>query len=343
MFSLKRKKKEEDDDEEEGEEKAKEKKTRRGPKKKEEKKPWGRGERYLVFGVLIGTVIVSLVLALYARSWKWPGLPRIKLPENAFEETFVLEGNPAPEKLSKTVKESFDLVTKEASGVYGLYVIDLYTDTSFGESEDEEFQAASLIKLPLMSAVYEASEKRRLDLDETYTLQETDKIAGAGSLYYQPAGTQVTYRELIELMGKQSDNTAFNIMLNTYGRKKLQDYIDEIGMRGTSYETNTTTPRDIGLYFRKLWEGKLVSAEDRDELLGDLTDTAFEEWLAAGIPDDVQIAHKFGLETHVVNDAGIVLAPKPYVLVVLSKGAVESEAKEIIPQIASSVHEQLGR
>ena len=72
-----------------------------------------------------------------------------------------------------------------------------------------------------------------------------------------------------------------------------------------------------------------------------MTDTIYESWIAEGVPDSVDVAHKFGRETHVVNDAGIVITQRPFVLVVLSKGVVEREADKIIPEIAEMVYSKM--
>lgn len=346
MFLPRRKKKDDDEDTNDNENsktpndgKVTKRKER---KKKEPPKPWGRGERMIVFGVLGGTVIASLMLAMYARSWKWPGLPRISIPTDMFDETIVLEGKPAPTNLSKDSVDAFNQATLDASGVYGLYVIDLFSGTSFGISENEPFQAASLIKLPVIAAMYDQAEKHKIDLDENHILTDAEKIGGSGTLYSKPAGTTITYRELLNLMGKQSDNTAFNIVRNYLGDDFVQAYTKEIGMRDTDLETNMTTPRDIGLYFQKLWEGRLINDEDKQAILDSLTDTAYENWLRAGFPDDVVVAHKYGREVHVVNDAGIVLTSKPYVVVIMSKGVVETEADELFPKLAKIIYEHHG-
>jgi hypothetical protein len=42
---------------------------------------------------------------------------------------------------------------------------------------------------------------------------------------------------------------------------------------------------------------------------------------------------------HVVNDAGIVFAAKPFVLVLMSDGAIETEADSVIPAVAREIYE----
>ena len=345
MVSLRRKPKKEDppsSQNETSEGQAKRDNKKNTKKKKEPPKPWGKAERYLVFGTLIGTIVISFVLALYARSWKWPGLPRLSLPDEAFEETFVLEGAELDEVQEKNLTKEINNITRDLSGVYGVYVIDLVSGATFGMNENEQFQAASLIKLPVMSMIYEESEKRKVSMEEVYALREEDKVGGSGSLYFKEAGEEYTYRELVGLMGKQSDNTAFNVIVGVLGEGEVQNYIEEIGMRNTSILTNMTTPKDVGSYFRKLWNNRLLEQENSQEVLESLTETIYEDWLVAGVPESVEVSHKFGRELHVVNDAGIVRGKNPYVLVVMSKGIVESEADEALVEISSAVFSSFG-
>jgi beta-lactamase class A len=184
--------------------------------------------------------------------------------------------------------------------------------------------------------MYSEADAGNVDLDSTYVLENADKVGGSGSMTYQPAGAEYTYRELLELMGQQSDNTAFNVCRNLLGEELIGSYIKSIGMTNTSLADNTTTPRDIGIYFKKLWGGKLVNKSDRDDILESLTDTIYEEYIPAGIPD-LRVAHKFGKEVNVTNDAGIVFAAHPFVIVIMSKGIVDAEGAKIIPELAALV------
>jgi beta-lactamase class A len=321
-------------DEEELEKEAIPKSRRR--RKKEAPKPWGKTERFLVLGVLVSTIAIAALLALNAREWKLPGLPRLSLPKGVFEQTYVFEGK-RPARDRGAIVDEFSKLTQDTSGVYGLYVISLNSDERYGVNEDEPFQAASLMKLPVMAAMYSEHEKGNVGLDDIYTLRNEDKVGGSGGVFYQEAGTKYSYRELVSAMGQQSDNTAFNIAVQLLGEEFIQEYIKEVGMGSTSYEQNQTTPRDVGTFFKSLWQMKIVERASRDEILKSLTGTIYEDHLAAGITD-VRVAHKFGREVHVVNDAGIVFDENPYVLIIMSKGVVEAEADKLIPELAASVN-----
>ena len=139
-------------------------------------------------------------------------------------------------------------------------------------------------------------------------------------------------------MGKQSDNTAYKIMINKIGEEKIIAVIREIGMEDTNFDENETTPTDIGKFFQKLMGG-LLSRKNRDELIDFLSETVYDDLLAAGIPDDIEVAHKYGREVHVVNDAGIVFSDDPFAVVIMTKGVVEREADEIFPELSRIIYE----
>jgi len=310
-------------------------------KRKEPSKPWGKKERLLVFLFLILTVGLSAFLALQSRNWKLPGFPRLKIPEFTIpffgEETIIIEGNKIDqEKREKAISE-FGEKTKSLSGVYGLYVLRLSNGTGYGVNENETFTAASLIKLPVIFALYKESEEGNLDLNTKYSLKRSDKVSGSGSLFGKPDGFVLTYREVARLMGKQSDNTAYRIALNILGEKKVNDVINELGMVNTSLSENETTPKDVGTFFDRLWNGNLISDESRDEIIENLTDTIYEDHLAAGIPKDIKVSHKYGREVHIVNDAGIVFSDDPFIVVIMSKGVVEKEADLVIPELSATI------
>jgi hypothetical protein len=328
MSIFDKKKKDEDYEEEEFDEyedapkkkKFKDLKPENKKKRKEPIKPWGKKERLLILIVFLVTIFTAAILSLSARNFKLPGLPRISLPSfNWGEETIVIEGNKeGREKANKTLS-FFEETTKKLSGLYALYVIRLADGTDYGVNENETMQAASLIKLPLMTFVFGKAEAGEIDLDEV------------------PAGGKSTYRELLAAMGKRSDNSAQVLLVKTFGEAAVEEYIDEIGMENTSLADNETTPYDIGIFFEKLWQEELVSKESRDEILDNMTNTIYEDWIARDI--SVKVAHKYGREVHVVSDAGIIFSEKPFILVLMTDGAIEGEADEVLPTLAKRIYE----
>lgn len=315
-------------------------KDKKERKKRFEIKPWTRTERFFVVGVFLVTVLTSGVLALSSRDWKLPNLPRLslELPSILPSETTIIEkgttGNTKEDVVAK-----FNELTNPLSGVYGFFVIDMTTGSYYGANEKETFEAASLNKLPVMLAMYKGAEEGTVNLSTQYILKDSDKIQGSGSLSGKPAGTKLTFKDLVIAMGHESDNTAFGISKRILTEEKIIEVMKQINMPSSLITDDESTPYDIGFFFKTLLDAKLVSRETRDEILGNLTGTIYENWIAKDMP--VPVAHKFGTLAHVRNDGGVVMATKPYVLVVMTKGIVESDADEVIPLFSKQVYNLL--
>lgn len=316
------------------------KKVRRR-KTKEVKKPWGKAERILVLVFLLSTMSISAFLALRSRNKIIFPKPSINIPhiEVKGESTIVIENKMPQEKIDKAKSQIISTISN-LNGTYGVISEDLNGSYTFGISENEQFEGASLFKLPLAIAVYEDSDSGKLNLDDTYVLNDSDKMPGAGVLVGLPGGTGVSYRDILKALLNNSDNTAFNILYSKVGENKVQEVIDQIGMSSTSYSGSVTTPADIALLFKKLMSGQLISSTSRGEMLGFLTKTDYESILPSAFPQ-LKVAHKFGEEVGTINDGGIVFAPKPFIIVVMSKDIDKVEATDAIPKIAQIIYANL--
>lgn len=299
-------------------------------KKKVEKKERVGDGRKAIVALFVVTVLVSLLFYLQAevpRIWEKITAPQIisNLPEK-FDPSSVLD--------------QIDDLTENLLGTYGIYVYRFEDKLDYGLNEEKVFPAASLIKLPLMIAIYQQAERGKIDLETKYILQEKDKVKGAGILQSKPAGTGFTYRQLIEFMAQYSDNTAFKVMRRIIGDEAINKTIADLGMKKTSLAKNETTPQDIGILFKKLYQEKIINNEHRDELLRFLTKTGFEDRIPKGVPPEVRVAHKIGTEIGAYSDAGIIFADPPaggFVLVIMTKNASESEALDVLPKITQVV------
>lgn len=279
--------------------------------RKEPIKPWGTKERLIVLIILLVTVLTSGVLALSARNFKLPKLPQFKISEisklNPFREQIIIVGNMgskvSQEKIENT-ERLFREATNDYSGIYAFYIYDLNGDYYYGLNHREVMQAASLIKLPVM-----------------YMAMRDDKD-----------------KALIEAMGKRSDNGAFIKMVNTLEKENVNRNISDLGMVKTSLSENLTTPEEIGLFFKKLYKNELLDDQKTKELEEYMTDTIFEDWLRPGIPSEIKLVHKYGREAHVISDAGIVMSDKPFVIVIMTDGIIESEATELFTQLSQLLY-----
>lgn len=290
------------------------------------------GGVFLLILFLIGVAILSRELPVLSKK-----INQSELILSERREEVTPTATPAPKYFAE--KEKVLETIRILRGKYGVWFEDLETGGFFEINGREKMTAASLIKLPVMLALYREAEAGRINLDEVYQLKAEDKVGGGGSLYSRPEGYQITFRQMAELMGKQSDNTAFNIVVKRLGKEKIQNLIDSLGMRGTSFEENLTTPEDMALFFRKLYKENLIYEKDREEILGFLTQTIWEDRIPAGVPAGVRVSHKIGTEAGVISDAGIVFGRRPFILVIMSEGVNKIEAKKALPEITRQIYE----
>jgi len=306
--------------------------------KKQEKPKLNNGDRLLIIGLFLTTVFLSGFL--YFQPQISAFFQKIKKTPEKITSPLVITGGKEVKKFDPTsVLEEIKNLTNQLLGTYGVYVYRFEDGKEYGFQQNEIFPAASLMKLPVILTLYQEAEAGKINLEEEYKLLEKDKRGGAGILQSRPAGEVYTYRKLAELMGQYSDNTANNVLVKILGPEKIQQTIDNLGMKKTNFAKYETTPQDIGLFFRKLYEDGVVTSQHKEEILKFLTKTGFEDRIPAGIPKEIRVAHKIGTEIGVFSDAGIVFSQKPFVLVIISREAKESEAKEALPKIAKMVWE----
>lgn len=314
-------------------------------KRKEPPKPWGKKERIIVLSFFLVTTIVSASMFLFSHDLKFPGLPKISFTKinfkNPFAEQVIHLGQKSDfsesDNKAKNIVSFFEKEIQPLSGFYGFFVV-RNDGTSYGVSKQSKFQGASVLKLPLMVLVYKMYEEGNIDLDSKYILQEEDKVAGSGKMALETPGKEYTYRALVELMGKNSDRTAYKVMKDIVGEDNLKRFISDIGMIDTDIKTGITTPSDVANLLQKLLKGEVLTNENRDEILRYLTDTDYEDWIVKGIPKNIKVPHKFGQDAGVVADTAIVLTDQPYILVIMSQGTTSSEADIFFPKFSEYIY-----
>jgi len=218
------------------------------------------------------------------------------------------------------------------SGSAGYIIKDLKSGHVVSSNEDEIFPSASLIKLPIMCAAFQAVEEGKLSLSTAITLQKADKRGGSGVIKLAAAGTVFTNRELLEEMIIHSDNTATELIVRQLGIDYLQTAFAKLGLQDTEVhpdgfqlssrhvpDDNITSPRDMAFLLEKIYQRQLVSAEASDQMLDILKHQHLRDRLPRFLPVGWQIAHKTGLLRKACHDVGIVFTPQgDYMICVLT-------------------------
>jgi beta-lactamase class A len=265
-------------------------------------------------------------------------LPSVDPPEFPPSEP-VFEGVPDSERerVGRQLGEARQKI-EDYPGVAGVYVRDLEGGFGYGIRPDEQFFSASVIKIPVMVAVYRKVDEGELSFAQMVEIKEEDWAAGAGWLQWERAGTRQTVGDLLLLMITQSDNVATNALTRLVGgADHVNEVAESLGAENTllyqklSSERaavpgldNRTTPRDMATMLQKIADGDAASEKSCGYMIDLMDLNELDWWLDAGLPADVYAANKAGWLYEVYDDVGIVKAgERPYAVAILSKYGTE--------------------
>jgi len=245
-----------------------------------------------------------------------------------------IRGNKKVENLNNEMQDELSKI----SGAYGVYIKRLDNGTEYNFNSEKSFTAASLSKLFLTGAYYNAAENDPELMINEVTLEDQDKVEGNGSLYSDPTGSSYKPQDLIEKMLKESDNTAFAMMTRNLGINRVTDFINNYGFGQTDFINNTTSPKDVGVFLEKLYKQEIMGKDYTNEMIGFMQNTSFEDRLPYYLPG-VKIAHKIGSWDGAYSDAGIVYGKKgDYIIVVMTDGADYTEAVNAMRKLSQVVY-----
>lgn len=239
--------------------------------------------------------------------------------------------------------------------VISLSVHDLETGREINIRADESYHPASTVKTHLMMEVFRQAHAGQISLDDPLTIFNSFPSVADGSPYslnatddsetslYERIGETESIRELIRLAIVRSSNLATNILFEKIGAKQINEFIAELGIQGVAFirgmydlpalekgMNNRGSARGLTQTMRLIAEGKVVSKEASDEMIGILLGQEFNESIPHLLPSGTRVAHKTGWSDDFYHDAGIVFPEnrKPYAISIMTRGFAEDKANE---------------
>lgn len=249
---------------------------------------------------------------------------------SVFGSDAVSDGVKTDEKLENILSE---LAFPANNGRWSVYICDLEKNTE-GSIQDGQMQAASLIKLYIMGAVFDAY----------------DEIT-------QQYGEDVIYADLYSMI-TVSDNDAANTLVSCLGggdeaagMAAVNSYCTAHGYNDThmgrlllhssEYDDNYTSVSDCGHFLRNIYEGNADADEKCMTQFSLLADQTRRNKIPAQMPADVRVANKTGELADVENDAGIVYdSMNDLILVFMSEDLTEvGAAQETIAALSRQIYD----
>lgn len=219
------------------------------------------------------------------------------------------------------------------NGSWSVYICDLEKGTE-GTVSDNKMQAASLIKLYIMGAVYESYDQ----ITEQY-------------------GAENVYSNLYSMI-TVSDNEAANTLVSylgggdsSLGMAAVNSYCSAHGydnthmgrllLQSNEYDDNYTSVSDCGHFLRNIYEGNAEEDEKCAAQFELLAAQTRRNKIPAQMPADISIANKTGELADVENDAGIVYdSLNDLIIVFMSENVLEpGSAQETIASLSRQIYD----
>jgi len=235
----------------------------------------------------------------------------------------------------------------------------LDTGFTYVYNPDRVFFAASLAKSNHALYAYALAELGLLDMRQVHTYTFQDSWGGTGILRFMPFGREFTTRELLGFSIRESDNAAFRMLVRLLEDKvpTYHEFVRQIGADARVIRdvfAQNTHARDAGLWMYAIFNYIESDSRFGHYLKADMLNTAptshpyFTRWegsygfsrpgVRGGTVDtrmlraNYPIARKYGWAGNSFHDAGIVYAPSPYILVILSN--MERGAHDLFAEIS---------
>lgn len=258
----------------------------------------------------------------------------------------------------------------KAEGVeVGLALKDLETGESLFLNEKTKMHAASTMKVAVMVEVFKQAAEGKFSLDDALVIKNEFRSVADGSLYsltaaddsdpelYSFVGQKMAIRELVERMITVSSNLATNILMDLARAQNVMATLAAMGVSGMevlrgvedarAFEkglNNQTDALALMHLLEAIATGRAVSEASSAEMMAILTRQRFRAGIPAGVPEAVLVGNKTGSISGIEHDAAIVFPPgcKPYILVILTRGARCSEVGEkLIARLSAIVYQAL--
>jgi beta-lactamase class A len=210
------------------------------------------------------------------------------------------------------LRRVLDSIADAHHGVVGYSVIDLETGARLSRRGDETFPTASLIKVAILTTVYDLVAKGQLSLDDPLTVLKIDQVPGSGVVQFLHNGTILTVHDAAWLMSTISDNTATNLLLDRIIIRRVWAKMDSLGLPHTRVHSKTflrsssvamdssakygfgvTTPNEMAKLFELLARGKAVNPA-ADSAMLDVLEHNVTDFMLQRYAGGVRAAHKDG-------------------------------------------------
>ena len=298
----------------------------------------------------------------------------------------MTDSRPEPKTWAE-LRSTAEQIDEDLDGRLGVVVCDVGTDSDSGLTDDsngepllsirsrDRFGAASIVKLPILYALYRTYDGRLEDLDRPHPIAPGNRVGGAG-LFRLLSDPKPTVQDLATAMISVSDNAATNELIDHLGfdviaaagvdlglegthlgRKMMQTPAVDPSLsgletdRGSSIESgrhqyvNWVTPRDCVVLLSDIHREQTLSSAAYERLAKPLAHQQDGSMVPRYLPPDAEIRHKTGELPSVAADAGLLTVGERTVAYAICCDGLErrGEGVDAIAKLGAGVYRILER
>lgn len=223
-----------------------------------------------------------------------------------------------PSNIVDSIKELEWLYNGDSRKFSFLYQ-DLFSGFTVSYNADGAIFTASTIKAPAMIYIYEMASLGNIDLNEKLVYTSNFYHGGSGVIQTKPYNTEYTIEELLQYTIYESDNIAYKMLMNRFGRENIYNFWQTKNAKNI-FKYNTiwgyTSTNDALIYMRELYQFSRENEEYGTKLLEHFKKAKWK--LVTDKNGEYNTANKGGWSNATIHDVAIVFDQNPYILAIMT-------------------------
>ena len=229
------------------------------------------------------------------------------------------------ENNEKDILISFDEM-KSVIESYGNNISVFYKDCVSGEiynynPESEYYIIASVIKAPYAMYIYKLASENKCDLNEKIEYTPEAARLPVSIVGNSKFGELFTIEQLLEYSIRESDNTAYQMLVNRFGYTGFKNYFENRGYETKNMPVDMNDMTNIewlSIYLEEIYNFIDEKSEYSEKLKENMLNTNMQLIKAT---EPVQVARKYGAITIYLHEIGIIFnKDRPYLLIIMANG-----------------------
>lgn len=238
------------------------------------------------------------------------------------------------EHADEMLRQKLEALVKGFKGDVGVYVRHLKTGQTAAIQPDTLFPTASMVKVPILCALFDKIEKGELRYNQQLIYRDSLKYDDGVTGSFRDS-TKIQLSEVVMLMITLSDNTASLWLQQLAGTgTTINEWLETNGFHQTRVNSRTpgreaqrriyqwaqTTPREMATLMMMIYQGQAVSPAASEQMFRVLSKPYWDGEAVSQIPPNVHAASKSGAVNASKSEVVLVNAPAgDYVFCVITK------------------------